>query len=85
MKILMSIFLQDMNRAYLAEISTAYNPQFRVRHDCNWEVGTTILHLIRTVCTVYKYNWVNTKIVYTTDMENSRLDYILLQCIRGRG
>ena len=58
-----------MNRAYLAEISTAYNPQFRVCHDCNWEVGTTLLHLIRTVCTVYKYNWVNTKIVHTTDME----------------
>ena len=74
-----------MNRAYLAEISTAYSPQFRVCHDCNWGVGTTILHLIRTVCTVYKYIWVNTKIVYTTDMENSRLDYILLQCIRGRG
>ena len=65
-----------MNGAYLAEISTAYNPQFRVCHDCNWEVGTTLLHLIRTVCTVYKYNWVNTKIVYTTDMENSRLAWI---------
>ena len=49
-----------MNRAYLAEISTTYNPQFRVCRDCNWEVGTTLLHLIRTV------NWVNTKIVYTT-------------------
>ena len=43
-KILIIIILQDMNRAYLAEISTAYNPQFRVCHDCNWEVRTTLIY-----------------------------------------
>ena len=67
MKILMSIFLQDMNRAYLAEISTAYNPQFRVCHDCNWEVGTTILHLIRTVCTVVKQLFSKTIIYFLSN------------------
>ena len=43
-KILITMILQDMNRAYLAEISTAYNPQFRVCHDCNWEVRTTLIY-----------------------------------------
>ena len=42
--ILITIILQDMNRAYLAEISTANNPQFRVCHDCNWEVRTTLIY-----------------------------------------
>ena len=43
-KILITIILQDMNRAYLAEISTTYNPQFQVCHDCNWEVRTTLIY-----------------------------------------